>query len=218
MLSTRLAVVLVAALCVISNAQSVYTSRPDDPHAVYLTRQDFDAHGDGLADDSEALQHAINRVQETTHQGVVFVPQGRYRLSRTIYVWSGIRLIGFGSQRPLFVLGRNTRGFQEGEHRYMLWFTDERTPARQPIADASEFTFYSAVTNIDFEIDEGNPAAVAIRFNVAQHGFISHGDFHLGSARAAVEAVGNQASDIHIYGGQFGIMTGKTSSANFPAF
>lgn len=210
----RLAVVfLLSFLYGIGSAQSVYTSRPEDPHAVYLTSQGFGAHADGVADDSAALQHAINRVQETTHQGVVFIPQGRYRLSRTVYVWSGIRLVGFGAKRPVFVLGRSTPGFQEGGDRYLLWFADERTPAGQPIADASEFTFYSAVTNIDFELNDGNTAAIAVRFNVAQHGFISHANFHLGSARAAIEAVGNQASDIHVFGGQFGIITGKTSPA-----
>jgi sugar lactone lactonase YvrE len=206
-------VALLAVFCGISTAQSVYTARPDDSHAFYLTAQEFGTHADGLADDSAALQHAIDRVQETTHQGIVYIPEGRYRLGRTIYVWSGIRLIGFGAKRPVFVLGQNTPGFQEGADRYMLWFADERTPAGQPIADASEFTFYSAVTNIDFELKEGNPAAVAIRFNVAQHSFISHADFHLSSARAAIEAVGNQASDIHVYGGDFGIITGKTSPA-----
>ncbi|MBV9405816.1 MAG: gluconolaconase, partial [Acidobacteriaceae bacterium] len=204
---------LFASFAFNSGAQSVYTSRPEDPHAVYLSAEEFGAHGDGVADDSLALQHAIDRVQETTHQGVVFIPEARYRLSRTVYVWAGIRLIGFGAKRPVFVLGQRTPGFQEGADRYMLWFTDERTPPGQPIADASEFTFYSAVTNIDFELKEGNAAAVAVRFNVAQHGFISHAEFHLGSARAAIEAVGNQASDIHIYGGEFGIITGKTSPA-----
>lgn len=208
---------LIASLCSIAAAQSVYTLRPDDPHAIYLTAQEFGAHADGTADDSGALQHAIDRVQETTHHGVVFIPEGRYRLGHTIHVWAGIRLIGFGANSPVFVLGPNTTGFQEGPDRYMLWFTDERTPPGQPIADASEFTFYSALSNIDFELAEGNPAAVAIRFNVAQHSFISHANFHLGSARAAIEAVGNQASDIHIYGGQFGIITGKTSPAwQFP--
>ena len=187
--------------------------RPDDAQAVYLTRHDFGAMGDGEADDSDALQHAIDRVQETTHHGVVFVPEGRYRLTRTIHVWAGIRLIGYGSRRPVFVLSPNTPGFQAGTDQYMLWFTDERTPEGQPIADASEFTFFSAVSDIDFEIGEGNPAAVAIRFNVAQHSFVSHANFHLGSARAAIEQVGNQASDIHIDGGQYGIVTGKTSPA-----
>ncbi len=196
------------AFCAVGCAQSVYTGRPDDPNAVYLA-----ARGDGVADDSDALQHAIDRVQETTHQGIVFVPEGRYRLGKTVYVWAGIRLIGYGATRPVFESGRSVPGSEEGAGRYMLWFTDERTPAGQPVADASEFTFYSAVSNIDFDLREANPAAVAVRFNVAQHSFISHADFHLGPARAAIEAVGNQASDIHIYGGEFGIITGKTSPA-----
>ena len=194
-------------------AQSSYPIRPDDQHAVYLTRQDFGAQGDGVADDSDALQRAIDRAQETVHHGIVFVPEGRYRLTRTIHVWVGIRLIGYGAHRPVFVLAANTPRFQEGADRDMLWFTDERTPEAQPIADASEFTFFSAVSNIDFEIGEGNPAAVAIRFNVAQHSFVAHADFRLGSARAAIEHVGNQAFDLHVEGGQYGIVTGKTSPA-----
>jgi hypothetical protein len=204
--------VCVMPACLVG-AQSVYPVRPDDEHAVYLTRHDFGAQGDGESDDSEAVQHAIDRVQETTHHGLVFVPDGRYRLARAIHVWAGIRLIGYGAHRPVFVLGPNTPGYQEGSDQYMLWFTDERTPEGQPIADASEFTFFSAISNIDFEIGEGNWAAVAIRFNVAQHSFVSHANFHLRSARAAIEQVGNQASDIHIDGGQFGIVTGKTSPA-----
>lgn len=198
---------------IVSYAQSVYPLRPDDPHAIYLTATDFGAHADGVGDDSDALQHAIDRAQETLHHGIVFVPEGRYRLTKTIHVWAGIRLIGYGAKRPVFLLAPNTPEFQQGTDRYMLWFTDERTPEGQPIADASEFTFYSAVSNIDFEIGEGNPAAVAVRFNVAQHSFITHANFRLASGRAAIEQIGNQASDIHVYGGDFGIVTGKTSPA-----
>lgn len=194
-------------------AQSIYTSRPDDPHAVYLTARGSGAHADGISDDSDAIQRAIDRAQETIHHGIVFIPEGRYRLTKTIHVWTGIRLIGFGAKRPVFVLAANTPGFQQGTDRYMLWFTDERTPEGQPIADASEFTFYSVVSNIDFEIGHGNPAAVAVRFNVAQHSFVSHANFDVGDGRAAIEQVGNQASDIHIHGGEFGIVTGKTSPA-----
>ena len=198
---------------VAAHAQSVYTLRPDDPLAVYLTAKDFGVHGDGVGDDSDALQRAIDHAQETLHHGIVFIPEGRYRLTKTIHVWAGVRLIGYGVKRPVFLLAPNTPGFQQGTDRYMLWFTDERTPDGQPIADASEFTFYSAVSNIDFEIAEGNPAALAVRFNVAQHSFVSHANFHIGSARAAIQQIGNQASDIHIYGGDFGIVTGKTSPA-----
>ncbi|HEY1263541.1 MAG TPA: glycosyl hydrolase family 28-related protein, partial [Terriglobales bacterium] len=194
-------------------AQSYYPLRPEDPLAVYLEKGQFGVHADGVGDDAPALQQAINRVQETTRQGVVFIPEGRYRLGATVYVWEGIRLIGYGARRPVFVLGKNTPGFQQGPGRYMVHFTDRRPPQGSAIMDASEFTFYSGMNNIDFELQEGNPAAVAVRFHVAQHSALVHMDFHLGSALAAAEDIGNQASDIHIYGGRYGIITRKTSPA-----
>ena len=67
--------------------------------------------GDGAADDTAGLQKAIDKVQESTGQGIVFLPEGRYRLSRTIYVWPGIRVIGYGAHRPVLVLGAHTPGF-----------------------------------------------------------------------------------------------------------
>jgi hypothetical protein len=72
-------------------------------------------------------------------------------------------------------------------------------------------TFYSGISNIDFEIQEGNFAAIGIRFHVAQHSSLQHMDFHVGSARAAMEDIGNQASDIHVYGGSYGIITKRTA-------
>lgn len=194
-------------------SQSSFPLRADDPHAVYLERGNFGVKGDGVADDSDAIQQAINRVQATTYQGIVFIPEGRYRVAKTIYVWEGIRLIGFGAHRPVFVLARNTPGFQEGPSHYMVHFADRRQPAGEPIWDASEFTFYSGMNNIDFEIEDGNPTAVAVRFHVAQHSMLTHMDFHIGSAKAALEDIGNQASDIHMYGGKYGILTKKTSPA-----
>lgn len=68
-------------------AASYYTLRLDDPKAVYLTHEAFGAHGDGVADDTEVIQKAINKVQETTGQGVLFIPEGRYRLTKTVYIW-----------------------------------------------------------------------------------------------------------------------------------
>src|ERR1700734_1327589 len=55
---------LVALACAVSPAQSAYPVRPDDAHAVYLTRHDFGVQADGETDDSDALQHAVDRVQE----------------------------------------------------------------------------------------------------------------------------------------------------------
>jgi hypothetical protein len=47
-------------------AQSVYALHPEDSHAVYLTAEEFGARGNGVDDDSDSLQRAIDRVQETT--------------------------------------------------------------------------------------------------------------------------------------------------------
>ena len=91
-------------------SSSYYTLRPEDAKAVYLTQNDPSVHGDGVGDDSDVIQQAINKVQETTGQGILFIPEGRYRLSKTLFVWPGIRLIGYGAHRPVFVLGKNTPG------------------------------------------------------------------------------------------------------------
>ncbi len=207
-----------AALCAVvlswagnAHASSFYPLRPDDPRAVDFTTQAFGAQADGVGDDADALQRAIDRVQETTGAGVLLIPSGRYRLGKTVHVWQGIRLLGYGATRPVFVLGRNTPGFQEGTGHYMVHFADNRPEAGAPIVDATEFTFFSGMSNIDFEVQDGNPAAIAVRFHVAQHSELTHMNFRIGSARAAVEDIGNQASDIHIEGGDFGILTKRTA-------
>jgi sugar lactone lactonase YvrE len=189
---------------------SYYPARLDDQRAVYLTRDHFPVIGDGIADDSDALQQAINKVQETTNQGILFVPAGRYRLTKTIYIWPGIRLIGFGAERPTLVLTRNTPGFEQGP-AYMVFFAGGRPDTNATPRDASPGTFYSSVSNIDIEIQEGNPGAVGIRAHYAQHCFLAHMDFHIGSGLAGIHDGGNVAEDVHFYGGQYGIWTRKPS-------
>jgi hypothetical protein len=190
---------------------SYYTTRLDDPKAVYLTPADFAVHGDGIADDSGAIQAAIDRLQETNHQGVLFVPEGKYRLTKTVYVWTGIRLIGYGASRPVFILGENTPGFQEGEQKYMVHFVSSRPAEGKPIRDANPGTFYSGMSNIDIEIRAGNPAAIGIRFFVAQHSYLAHMEFRIGGGRAGLEDIGNEGDDLRFVGGDFGIITRKPS-------
>ncbi|HET7534969.1 MAG TPA: glycosyl hydrolase family 28-related protein, partial [Candidatus Didemnitutus sp.] len=191
---------------------SFYPLRPEDPQAVYATPENFGLKADGLADDTAALQAAINRVQETTRRGIVFIPEGRYRLTRELLVWSGIRLVGYGANRPVFVLGENTSGYQEGTGKYLVHFVSDRPSSPdQPVRDANPGTFYSAMTNIDVEIRPGNPAAVGVRSHYAQHCFLSHIDFRIGEGRAGVEEVGNESEDLHFSGGEFGITTHKPS-------
>lgn len=204
--------IVVAAL--LSNqfvfGNSFYSTRLDDPKAVYLTADRFAVKGDGIADDSAAIQEAINKVRESTNQGILFVPAARYRLTKTIYIWPGIRLIGYGATRPVFVLGANTPGFQNGP-AYMVYFAGSGPNPNGPPRDASPGTFYSAMSNIDIEIQDGNPGAVGVRAHYAQHCFLAHMDFHIGSGLAGIHDGGNVAEDVHFFGGQYGIWTRKPS-------
>jgi sugar lactone lactonase YvrE len=188
---------------------SYYTQRPDDPVALEITG----TKADGSADDTDAIQKAINTLQETRNQGIVLVPSGRYRLAHTIYVWPGIRLIGYGATRPVFFLGPNTPGFQGDENnpQNMVFFSGGRPQGNEPPRDATPGTFYSAMSNIDIEIGDGNPGAVGIRSRFAQHCYLAHIDFRIGSGLAGIHDGGNFANDLHFHGGRYGIWTRKPS-------
>jgi hypothetical protein len=109
-------------------AASYYTVRPDDPKAVYLTHEAFGAHADGVSDDSDAIQRAIDQVP--AGGGVVFVPEGRYRITKTIYVWPSVRVIGYGATRPVIQLGANTPGFQDpSQEGFLIFFAGGRPGA-----------------------------------------------------------------------------------------
>jgi hypothetical protein len=206
-------------------AQSLFTTRPDDAAAVYV---DGPASAAG-ADDSGLLQSALNRAAGP-NGGIVFVAAGRYRVTRTLIVWRGVRVIGYGATRPVLVLPQHTPGFQAGIG-LMVHFTSGRprdaasqaaaarvpfppaglVPATDDIADANQGTFYSSMMNVDVDIGDGNPAAVAIRFHVAQHGVLSHMDFHIGSGLAALTDIGNVGQHLRFYGGRYAILTSNTS-------
>ncbi len=189
-------------------AGSYYPARLDDAKALYLTPDAFAVKGDGVADDSAGVQQAIDAIHEKTNQGILFVPSGTYRLTKTIYIWPGIRLIGFGATRPKFMLGANTPGYQQGP-TYMFFFSGGRPHGNAPPPDASPGTFYSALSNLDIEIRDGNPGAVGVRAHYAQHCFLAHMDFHIGSGLAGIHDGGNVVQDVHFYGGRYGIWTRK---------
>jgi sugar lactone lactonase YvrE len=229
-LPVLLACLLAASSCC---GSSLYRVRPVDPAAVYVTPEEFHVRADGTTDDSAGLQAAIDKVQASKGEGIVFVPAGRYRITRTIYIWPGVRVIGYGAERPIFVLGANTPGY-DGDIAYMFFFAGARprssgqrasrefsppptppgvVPPDTAVPDANPGTFYSAMSNVDFEIGEGNAGAVGIRFHAAQHALLSHIDFQTGSGFAAIHEVANEAEDLHFHGGRYGIMARKPSPA-----
>ena len=210
---------------------SFYTERLDDANAVYLTPEAFGVRADGIGDDTAAVQNAINKVVENTTRGILFVPEGKYRLSKTIEVWPGIRIIGYGRTRPVFILGEKTPGFQ-GEPACLFHFAGNipghsgngagyifqpsgqpKSPIdfSEPAREANPGTFYSALSNVDIEIQKGNPGAVGVRSKYAQHCFLAHIDFRIGDGFAGIHDGGNVGEDLRFIGGKYGIVTNTPS-------
>ncbi|MGH7942772.1 MAG: glycosyl hydrolase family 28-related protein [Limisphaerales bacterium] len=186
-------------------AKSFYAEKLDDPRAVYVAPSG--------GDDTATLQNAINQVQETTRQGIVFLAPGNYRVSNTIYIWPAIRLIGYGPERPGIILPENSPGFGNPLHEKIIFYFAGRRPRNEfdEVPDANPGTFYSALANFDIEIQSGNPGAVAVRARYAQHCFLAHMDLNMGDALAGVHEGGNVVEDVHFFGGTHAIWTSKPS-------
>lgn len=204
-----------------SHPNSVYVTAPEDPRAIFVKGV-----GDGIADDSAAIQAAIDAAAEPGQGKLVYLPEGRYRITRTIFQRTGVRIFGIGAKRPVIVLADNTPGFGSGIAA-MISFTGEdqyrsgkpaqppptSVPANPTIFDATSSTFYTTLTNINFEIGKGNSGAIGVRGRVAQHGFLRHVEMRLGSGLAGLYQAGNEAENLRFIGGRYGILTEKTSPA-----
>lgn len=204
-------------------SNSVYLERPDEPRAIVVNGV-----GDGRADDTTALQQAIDDAAATdgVKGGIVFLPSGRYRVSRTILLRSGVRVFGTGKTRPTIVLADNATGYADGIAAVVSFTGDDQYGAGRPpvpppttrpfdpnVFDATQTTFYSGLSNVDFDLGQGNAGAVAVRFRIAQHAFVRHVDFHLRSGLAGIYQAGNECEDLNFYGGRYGILSEKTSPA-----
>jgi hypothetical protein len=70
-----------------SRGLSVFTQKINDPNAVYFTKDNFEIAANGLGDDASALQAAIDLVLKQSRNGIVFIPEGTYRLGKTVRLW-----------------------------------------------------------------------------------------------------------------------------------
>ncbi len=190
--------------------QSVFITMPSDPQAHVFSPALHGADPTGAHDNTAALQRAVDDIEARTGSGILFVPEGTYRFAGTVNLWRGIRLIGYGSHRPVFVVSDHTPGFAGPESAYVIHFRVDRPEPGAELRDAQNTTFFSGIRNIDFRLGKGNPGLVACRFRVAQLCSIEDADFHLQDNRAAVEMVGNEIERCRFFGGQYGILTGET--------
>jgi hypothetical protein len=212
---------LIAPARVLADSVSVFPAAPAEPKAVTV-----EAAGDGRADDSDALQQALDKAVDASGHGIVFLPSGTYRITRTLVVPTGVRLYGVGPTRPVILLGADTPGFQQGVSTMLVFAGRDQynvgavpvpvptvVPREKVVRDANSGSFYSSMSNVDIEIGPGNPAAAGVRFRMAQHAFLSDMEVRIGSGFAGVYQAGNVMENVRFVGGRYGIVSEKTSPA-----
>lgn len=193
-------------------AKSIFQNLIRDARAVYLAPCKE-------GNDAVRLQDAINMVADKLGQGIVFVGEGTYEIDRTIYIPTGVRVIGWGKKRPVLKLADNCPALavpekdDKGGAAYMLWFVGRKPEKGMPIFDANAGTFYSALYNVDLDMGRGNREAVAVRSHYAQHSFISHVHMTVNDAKAGIFDTGNIMDNVAIDGGDYGVYTTKSSPA-----
>lgn len=190
--------------------QSIYTQKFDDPNGVFFTPEAFGIKADGKNDVSDALQEAVNKISRERAFGTLYLPEGKYLISRTIYVPSAVRIVGYGKTRPEIVLAKNTPGFSEKETS-MIWFTGGIVTDPERVTDGNAGTFYSGISNVDIRINKGNPMAIGLRTHVAQHGVFNHITIYGGDGYACLYDAGNEIEDLECFGGRYGIDSGVSA-------
>lgn len=204
---------------------SIFLTRPPDSKALDVSA--FGAIGDGVADDTKALQRALNATYregtpDCTHPGArqLFMEGNgkRYRVSASLHLWTWVRLIGWGATRPVLLLGAATPGFSNVSAPLPLIRVIDGTPASvKPCTsnalDGGNTAFGVGVMNVDFSMGANNAGAVGIRFRAAQGGILRALRFDLDpQVLAGVHSPGWAHEDLHFVGGRAGVLVLDTGA------
>jgi len=140
---------------------------PVDPTIIDV-RRDCGAKGDGVADDTQALQDAIERPQDQ-HSHIIYLPNGTYRITRPLVfkprgdgkegAMVGPRIYGQHRERTIIRLADRSDGFTDPAKPKEAIRGVSRPDGARMNADFFDRTL------VNLTIDTGdNPGAVGIKF------------------------------------------------------
>lgn len=142
---------------------------PNDPRAVIDVKRECGAKGDGVADDTAALQSAIERIWELPHSRTIYLPKGTYRITQPLVFkrpgdgkegsMVGPWIWGEDRDATIIRLVDNAEGFGDPEKPREAIRGVARPDGSRMNADFFDRTL------VNFTIDTGNnPGAVGIKY------------------------------------------------------
>lgn len=216
----RLPALLVAFL-VVSVCQAADIAFPSNAGVVDVTQAPWNAKGNGVNDDSTALENAIHDTEGSNR--ILYVPAGTYRVTRPISFRGGfwISLNGAGKDRTIIKLDDNCPGYGDvNKGRWVLSTIDDplaNWTTRQPDFSNGGFcnvAFQVFISDLTIDTGAGNPSAIALHFISNNGGGLRHVQLRSGDRKGLAgldlrrAAVGPCIfSDVTIDGFDHGVMT-----------
>jgi hypothetical protein len=132
-------------------------------------KAEYGAKGDGVTDDTEALQKAFNSNNDD-HGRLIYFPAGTYLISKKLVClrdgqpWYGLQLIGEHRDRTILKLKDKCPGFENPEKpETMIEFSSKGSVW-------GNMAHWNSCWNMTLDTGTGNPGAIATNYYASNHG------------------------------------------------
>lgn len=150
---------------------------PDDANIINVKEAPYNAKGDGVTDDTAAIQSAYNRT------GLIYFPNGTYLVSGHIEppkrkgkVPSRRILQGQSTAGTIIKLKDNATGFGDPAKEVSVF----------KVSYAPEQAFRNGVRNLTIDTGKGNPGAIAMQFYASNQGGMHHVHIRSGDGQGKI--------------------------------
>ena len=159
--SLVMVVAAVAVVATLSPARGGGIAFPADAK-VRNVKSEFGAKGDGITDDTAAIQKAFDACQQK-HMEVVYLPTGTYILSQAVHFRGWVFVQGENRDTTIIKLKDACPGYNDPKTpNWLLATTDPMPPEKRPGGD--NMAFSNHVMNLTLDVGTGNPGAIGVQF------------------------------------------------------
>ncbi|MDJ0708711.1 MAG: glycosyl hydrolase family 28-related protein [Leptolyngbyaceae cyanobacterium MO_188.B28] len=142
---------------------------PSGADVVNVKEAPYFAKGDGVTDDTTALQNAIseNRLKQ------IYIPNGTYLVSDTVDISEGSNIIN----KRFFIQGQSQAGtiLKLKDNTSRFGGGASPTPVLKCASGGGAATaFRNMIRNITVDTGQGNPEAIGLRFSANNYGVVEH--------------------------------------------